>query len=371
MKIAIEKTHLVKTLGHITRVVERRNTIPILSNIVLATEGNSLRLKATDLDIEITDTVPAKVETAGATTVPGQLLFDIVRKLPEGADVTLKESDDNRVLSVGAGRSKFNLQTLPVEDFPEMTASGFSHSFSIEAKSLKWLIERTQFAISTEETRYYLNGIFFHTMVEGNDSKLRAVATDGHRLARVEIDAPEGSLGMPGIIVPRKTVTELGRMLDAQGSLTVEMSENKIRFTIGEVILTSKLIDGTFPDYQRVIPPLSNQVAIADRKGLASAADRVSIVSSDKGRALKMSVDADVLKLDVNNPEAGSAHEEVDISYDGAPLEIGFNSRYLADILSNVEDDEIRVHLTDPGSPTVFKSGKDDGALYILMPMRV
>ncbi|HET7413228.1 MAG TPA: DNA polymerase III subunit beta, partial [Pararhizobium sp.] len=364
--------NLLKSLSHVHRVVERRNTIPILSNVLLKTSGAGLDMKATDLDLEITEATPAQVDQGGATTVPAHLLYDIVRKLSEGAEVELATTGDNSAMSVISGRSRFSLQCLPEADFPDLTAGSFSHSFRLPAAELKMLIDRTQFAISTEETRYYLNGIFVHTVESDGALKLRAVATDGHRLARADVEAPAGSEGMPGIIVPRKTVGELQKLVDDQeATVTVEVSDAKIRFTIGGVVMTSKLIDGTFPDYQRVIPTGNDRKMTIDCEAFARAVDRVSTISSERGRAVKLSIGDGQLVLTVHNPDSGSATEELAVGYDSDPLEIGFNAKYLLDITTQLSGAEAVFVMADPGSPTLVHDMAGDDALYVLMPMRV
>ena len=372
MRVIIERSNLLKSLNHVHRVVERRNTIPILSNVLLSADGASLEMKATDLDLEVTEATAAKVERGGATTVPAHLLYDIVRKLPDGAEVMLKTDEDGTAMSVISGRSSFRLQCLPQSDFPELSAGSFPHIFRLDSPALKSLIEKTQFAISTEETRYYLNGIYLHTHEVGGKLKLRAVATDGHRLARAEIEAPAGSEGMPGIIIPRKTVSELQKLVDDPDvAVTTELSDTKIRFTIGSVILTSKLIDGTFPDYQRVIPTGNDKKLIIDRQSFAAAVDRVSTVSSERGRAVKLSIGSGQVTLTVNNPDSGSATEEVAADYDADPIEIGFNAKYLLDVAAQLSGGEARFMLADAGSPTLIHDTSDERTLYVLMPMRV
>ncbi|KAB0682824.1 DNA polymerase III subunit beta [Aureimonas leprariae] len=372
MRILIERSNLLKTLAHVHRVVERRNTIPILSNVLLKTDEAGLRLKATDLDIEITETVPAEAEQTGGTTVPAHLLYDIVRKLPEGSEVRLATNGDGGQMTVSAGRVNFRLQCLAEADFPDITAGTFTHSFRMPAADLLRLIERTQFAISTEETRYYLNGIYLHAIENGGETRLRAVATDGHRLARAEIDAPDGSKGMPGIIVPRKTVGELQKLLgEHDEDVSVELSDAKIRFTIGPVVLTSKLIDGTFPDYQRVIPQNNEKALTLDRESFSAAVDRVSTISSERGRAVKLALSGGQLTLTVNSPDSGTATEELPVGYEADDLEIGFNARYLLDIAGQLAGEETVFMLADPGSPTLIRDQGDEGTLYVLMPMRV
>ncbi|WP_075995308.1 DNA polymerase III subunit beta [Salaquimonas pukyongi] len=372
MRVTIERSNLLKSLGHVHRVVERRNTIPILSNVLLTAEGSELHLKATDLDLEIFEKVPAVVEQAGSTTVPAHMLHDIVRKLPEGAEVMLSMEEDGNSVKIAAGRSRFTLQCLPSTDFPDITAGDFSHMFRLAAANLKNLIDRTQFAISTEETRYYLNGIYFHSVEEDGKPVLRAVATDGHRLASAQAEAPSGSEGMPGIIVPRKAVGEIQKLVeDRDATVTFEVSDTKIRLTVGDVILTSKLIDGTFPDYTRVIPTGNDKELKMDRATFAAAVDRVSTISSERGRAVKLTIGEGQVVLAVNNPESGTATEEVAVGYDAEALEIGFNSRYLLDITNQLSGDETVFMLADSGSPTLIRDSGDDDVLFVLMPMRV
>ncbi|MFC6490931.1 DNA polymerase III subunit beta [Nitratireductor sp. GCM10026969] len=372
MRVVLERSNLLKSLGHVHRVVERRNTIPILSNVLLSSNGASLEMKATDLDLEVTEATAANIEQAGATTVPAHLLYDIVRKLPDGAEVMLKMDESGNAVSVISGRSTFRLQCLPQADFPALTAGQFSHIFRMDSEALSGLIDKTQFAISTEETRYYLNGIYLHTLEDDGALKLRAVATDGHRLARAEIEAPAGAEGMPGVIIPRKTVGELQKLVDAPDvAVTVELSETKIRFTIGSVVLTSKLIDGTFPDYQRVIPAGNDKQLVIDRQSFSAAVDRVSTVSSERGRAVKLAIAEGQVTLTVNNPDSGSATEEIPAGYDAEPIEIGFNARYLLDVAAQLSGDEVRFLLADAGSPTIIQDTADEHTLYVLMPMRV
>ena len=326
MRVTVERSELLKSLGHVHRVVERRNTIPILANVLIRADRGTLALKATDLDLEVIETIAAEANPGGATTVPAHMFYDIVRKLPEGAQVA----------------------------------------------DLKRLIDKTQFAISTEETRYYLNGIYFHSSGTAQAPTLRGVATDGHRLAQLDLPLPDGATGMPGIIVPRKTVGEVQRLIeDGEAEILVELSQGKIRFTFARVVLTSKLIDGTFPDYARVIPVGNDKELVVDKKEFEQAVDRVSTVSSERGRAVKLSLSNGKLMLSVTNPDSGSATEEIEVEYGAEPLDIGFNSRYLLDIAAQLEGDAAVLKLADPGSPTLIQDRDTKGALYVLMPMRV
>ncbi|MDB5510011.1 MAG: dnaN [Hyphomicrobiales bacterium] len=372
MKVTLERAALLKSLGHVHRVVERRNTIPILSNVLLQAADGRLTLKATDLDLEVTESLGADVGQAGATTLPAHVLYDIVRKLPDGAQVSLETAGDTGQLLLRSGRSRFNLQSLPESDFPDLNAGDLTHRFTLPAGDLKKLIDKTQFAISTEETRYYLNGIYMHTTEVDGHTMLRAVATDGHRLARVEIPAPAGSAGMPGVIVPRKAVAEVQKLVeDVNAEVLIELSTTKVRFTFGDVVLTSKLIDGTFPDYARVIPAGNDKRLIIDCAPFAAAVDRVSTISSERGRAVKLSLTDGRLTLTVTNPDSGSATEELEVDYESGPLDIGFNARYLLDITDQLDSDTALFKLADPGSPTLIQDRDGAAALYVLMPMRV
>jgi DNA polymerase-3 subunit beta len=372
MKVTVERAQLLKSLSHVHRVVERRNTIPILGNMLVRAERTQLSLKATDLDLEVTETLAAETAVGGSTTVPAHMFYDIVRKLPDGSQILLEADGERSVLAIRAGRSRFTLQTLPENDFPDLAAGDMTHSFSLAASDMKRLIDRTQFAISTDETRYYLNGIYLHAADGANAANLRAVATDGHRLAQVELPLPNGAAGIPGVIVPRKTVGEVQRLIENNESqVAIELSQGKIRFSIDHVVLTSKLIDGTFPDYGRVIPQNNDKELMVDKKDFEAAVDRVSTISSERGRAVKLSLSAGKLVLSVTNPDSGSATEELEVEYTSDPLDIGFNSRYLLDIAAQIEGEVAILKLADPGSPTLIQDRDNKSALYVLMPMRV
>ncbi|MFS0738230.1 DNA polymerase III subunit beta [Sphingomonas sp. 1P06PA] len=370
MKATIERAILLRSLSHVQSVVERRNTIPILSNVLIeATADGALKLMATDLDLQIVDTVSADVETAGSTTVSAHTLFDIARKLPEGSQVQLTAAEGKMLIV--AGRARFNLQTLPRDDFPVIAEGDLPTKFELPAETLKQIIDKTRFAISTEETRYYLNGIFLH-VADDAQPVLKAAATDGHRLARVTVARPDGAAGMPDVIIPRKCVGELRKLLDeVDGSVEVSLSTTKVRFNLGTAILTSKLIDGTFPDYSRVIPTANDKLLKLDPRSFMEGVDRVATIASEKTRAVKMALDRDKITLSVTSPENGTAAEEVPGDYAAMPFEIGFNARYLMDILGQIEGDSVEVHLADAAAPTLIRENDKAPALYVLMPMRV
>ncbi|PHQ95932.1 MAG: DNA polymerase III subunit beta [Marinosulfonomonas sp.] len=372
MKISIERAALLKAVSQAQSVVERRNTIPILANVLIEAEGDSVSFRATDLDIEVVDKVTGQVERAGSTTVNAVMLHEIVRKLPDGSLVTLTDDGASGRLSVEAGRSKFSLATLPREDFPVMTTTEYDTNFSAAAPVLRRLFDKSKFAISTEETRYYLNGVYMHIAAGENGPVLRCVATDGHRLARIDAPLPDSAEGMAGVIVPRKTVAELRKLLDDDDiTVAVSVSETKVRFATPEITLTSKVIDGTFPDYTRVIPQGNTRRMEVDAAEFARAVDRVATVSSERSRAVKLSLDEDRLVLSVNAPDSGAAEEELSVAYSDEALEIGFNAKYLLEIAGQVDRENAVFLFNSSGDPTLMREGDDDSALYVVMPMRV
>ena len=377
MKLTIERAALLKALGHVQSVVERRNTIPILSNVLLTAGEAGLAFSATDLDMEIIDSAEARVETPGQITAPAHTLYEIVRKLPEGSEVALNYSGDDPRLQVRAGRYKVNLPVLPAGDFPVMPPEGLSGRVAVDTAGLMRLIDRTRFAISTEETRYYLTGIYLHTLVQDGRPVLRAVATDGHRLALADMPAPEGATGTPGVIVPRKTIQEARRLMeDAGEAIDVQLSAQKVRFDFGRAALTSKVIDGSFPDYTRVIPRENNRVMTVDNALFAEAVDRVATISSEKSRSVKLSVETGRVVLTVRNMETGQAVEELEVDYEGEPFEIGFNARYLLDVSSQIAGETAEFRFADRAAaatmldPVLVLDPTDAGVQYVLMPLR-
>ncbi len=373
MKITIDRAALLKPLAHVQSVVERRNTIPILANVLIRAADGSIALTATDMDMDVVEKVACTVDQAGAATVPAHTLYEIVRKLPDGAEVELAVAGDGARMAIRASRSNFSLPTLPVEEFPALSGDELSTNFLLSAADAKTLIDRTRFAISTEETRYYLNGIFLHETQANGVSVLRAVATDGHRLARVQMPLPEGAGGMPSVIVPRKAVTEIRKLIDeTDGDVEVGLSENKLRFAFADTVLTTKLIDGTFPDYERVIPDGNDKVMRVECGVFKKAVDRVATISTEKSRSVKLALGNGALTLSANSPDNAQATEEVDVEYASTSMEIGFNSRYVLDIADQIDDSGKAVfRMADAASPTIITDEADDGALYVLMPMRV
>lgn len=372
MKLSMERSALLRAMSRAQSVVERRNTIPILANVLIECEGGSVSFRATDLDIEVIDRAEAMVGRAGATTVAAHTLHEIARKLPDGAMVELTDDGLQGRLDVKAGRSHFSLATLPREDFPIMASAEYDTNFGCPAPVLRRLFDKAKFAISTEETRYYLNGVYMHAATGPDGQVLRCVATDGHRLARIDAALPEGAQELPGVIVPRKTVGELRKLLDDDDmTIAVSVSETKVRFATPEVTLTSKVIDGTFPDYARVIPTGNTKRLEVDAVEFAQAVDRVATVSSERSRAVKMALEDDRLILSVNAPDSGAADEELAVAYGDERLEIGFNAKYLLEIAGQVDRENAVFLFNSAGDPTLMREGGDETAVYVVMPMRV
>ena len=371
MQFIIERANLLKSLGHVQSVVEKRGTIAVLSNIKIDAKGSEVSLTATDMDIAVVEKIPAEIVKAGSTTVPAHTFYDIVRKLPEGTQIELTTSDDGNKIAIRSGQSRFSLACLPIDDFPVMAEGELSHNFTLKSAECLALIEKPSFAISNEETRYYLNGIYLHVSGSGDEKVLRAVATDGHRLARIEVAVPAGADGMPSVIVPRKAIQELRKLLEAgEGDVAVSLSETKIRFVYGNAVLVSKLIDGNFPDYERVIPAANEKLMEVDCKIFKDAVDRVSVISSEKSRAIKLQLENGKLTLTAGSGDQ-VASEEIDITYSATPIEIGFNSRYLLDMMTQIDGDTAQFLLNDGNSPALVRDTADVGAIYVIMPMRV
>jgi DNA polymerase-3 subunit beta len=369
MKFHVERDALKNLLTGTTRIIEKRNTIPILGHVLLRAVEGRLTVKGTNLDQEFAGSIPADIDVPGETTVAGHTLDGLVKKFGDGASISMTKKESQ--LEVRSGRSRFMLQTLPASDFPILDAGDLSHSFDISAGDLKTLIEPAVMAMSTEETRYYLNGVFLQR-VEGG---LRVVATDGHRLVRTEMDAPDGTTGMPSIIIPRTAIVDSIQKwgLKADVIIKVSLSDRKVRFETPDGVLTSKVIDGTFPDYERVIPRNNDKRLIVETDAFASAVDRVStLLSGDRGRATKLSLTAGKLVFSVTNPDAGSATEEVDVDYDSAPMDVGFNSKYLGEIFGQLKDsDTAIISLESPGAPALIQSREGSRELFVLMPLRI
>lgn len=369
--LTTRKSDLAPVLGLVSNIVERRNTIPILSHLAIERVDGGLRARMTDLDIEAEIDFSADIDTSfRAFTTPANLLQEIVKKLPDGSDITIEAKGEREApdsVAVKSGRSRFSLQSLPVSDLVSMNLGDLQHRISISSKMLLAAIGAVGFAISTEETRYYLNGIFMHPAEGG----MMFVATDGHRLAKRFVPCESVPVDAPGVIIPRKTIAALAKVLPKDGDITIEWNDAKIVFTLPGIRILSKQIDGQFPDYKRVIPQNNGTVVSVTGKQLSAAVDRVQTISSERGRAMRFRFEDNVLTLTVNNPDAGSAEEQIAFEGD-VSFETGFNAKYVLEAISHLAEDDIRIALDDPASPAILRADGDHAEnLIVLMPMRV
>ncbi len=366
MKLTLQREDLLKPLSQIIGVVERRQTLPVLGNVLFETGPGGLRLTATDLEVELVAECPLEGLDEAATTLPARKLHEICRALPEGSEVRIEVEGDRA--TVRSGRSRFTLATLPAEDFPRVEAFESADTFSLPAHALRELIERTHFAMAHQDVRYYLNGL----LLEIRPDRLVAVATDGHRLALAETPLEGSAEEVVQVIVPRKGIQELLRLLDAGEQLVeVQLARNHIRVTAEGLQLTSKLIDGRFPDYRRVIPRDNDKILVADRAALRQSLGRTSILSNEKYRGIRLTLAPGSLKIQAHNPEQEEAEEELSVDFKGESLDIGFNVTYLIDALDAIEGEKVRIDLSDPNSSCLIRDAAGESGEYVVMPMRL
>ena len=367
MHFTIQREALLKPLQLVAGVVERRQTLPVLSNVLLVVEGQQLSLTGTDLEVELVGRVTLEEPAQpGEITVPARKLMDICKSLQ--ADALIDIRIDEQKLLVKAGRSRFSLSTLPANDFPTVEEGPGSLTFSLVQSRLRRLIERTSFAMAQQDVRYYLNGM----LLEVQTGILRAVATDGHRLAMCSMEAAIEQVERHQVIVPRKGILELARLLTEQdGNVSIVLGQHHIRATTGEFTFTSKLVDGKFPDYERVLPRGGDKLVVADRQGLREAFSRTAILSNEKYRGIRLQLESGLLKIQANNPEQEEAEEEIVVDYNGSSLEIGFNVSYLLDVLSVMTTDQVRLILSDANSSALVQEADNDDSSYVVMPMRL
>jgi DNA polymerase-3 subunit beta len=369
LHLIVEKSSLLKALAHCQGVVERRNTAPILAHVLLQAREGVLMITATDHDISLIERVTAHIKVEGSTTVSAHLLFDVVRKLPDGAEIALKMEEGGSALLLQSGRSSYSFACLPAIEFPSMLTENLPCAFQINGKKLCHLIDKTRFSMSTEETRYYLNGIFFHATAGGF---LRAVATDGLRLAQAQVELPTDATAMPQVIIGRKTIHEIRKLLDeGVEDISLSLSDKQVCFSIGDSILISRLIEGNFPDYEKVIPFGNDKVLEVNSKAFTDAVDRISIMSVDKLRPVKIRVEGSTMAIAAHGSETGRALEELEITYDGEPMEFGFNARFLLDVTQQISSLTLQFLISDENQAIIAKDAADDSSLYVLMPMRV
>ena len=372
MEFSVFRQVLIRALGHMQSIVEKRATLPILMNVKIEA-ADDLILSATNVDLELVEHVAADITLGGKITVPVQMLYDIVRKLPDDAEISFKQSGDQLVVS--SGRAVFRLPTLPAENFPAMAGSNLTTKFQMTTGDLAHLINQTKFAIPTDDVRYHLGGIYFHIAEEGEEKKLTAVATDAQRMALCAMPAPAGSADMPSVILPRRVIGELSKLLEDANvdDVLVELSDTKARFTVGSATLTSKLVDAQYPNYRVVIPKGNDKIAILDRKQFINAVDLVSVASVDKTKSVQLTFSMNKLVINASSPDAGTATQELDIEYNGdASFTVVFNVKFLLDVAGQVEGEKFQMEMQDPLAPTKINSvDKDTDALYVLMPMRM
>ncbi len=364
MKFSAQRETLLEPLQAVIGVVERRQTMPILANLLLVVSGGRLTVTATDLEVELVASAEVDEGEDGEITLPGRKLVDICRALPDKASVTVNVTGERA--AVTSGRSRFSLATLPAGEFPTVEEIGVETELSLKQADARRLFEKTQFSMAQQDVRYYLNGL----LLEVDGDRLRGVATDGHRLALCEVDLAKGK-GNQQVIVPRKGVLELQRLMGGGGDLTLGIGANHIRAQVGNIRFTSKLIDGRFPEYGRVIPAAEGPAIHADRQGLRHALQRAAILSNEKYRGIRLDVGTEKLMIQAHNPEQEEAEEEVRVTYSGDPLEIGFNVNYLLDALAAVESDEVEIWLKDSNSSCLIAAPGDQSCEYVVMPMRL
>jgi DNA polymerase-3 subunit beta len=364
MKFTAEREDLLAALQAAIGVVERRQTMPILANVLLGAKDGQVAVTATDLEVELVAHAAVKVVAEGATTAPGRKLLDICRSLPEKSTIHFAQEGDRAVIR--AGKSRFTLSTLPAGEFPVVEETNVQQTMEVPQVDLKRLLDRTHFSMAQQDVRYYLNGM----LLESDGKMLRTVATDGHRLALCEIDLPAKGKGQQ-IIIPRKGVLELQRLLGSDGALELTVGTNHIRVLIGDIRFTSKLIDGRFPEYGRVIPANPPRVVRADREVLRGALQRTSILSNEKYRGIRLSLKGSALTVQAHNPEQEEAEEEVEVQYDGEDLEVGFNVNYLMDAIAAIDGSEVEIGLSDGNSSCLIKAPGSTGCRYVVMPMRL
>jgi DNA polymerase-3 subunit beta len=365
MKFSASRETILKPLQTVVGVVERRQTMPILSNVLLGVQGGKLNVTATDLEVEMVADADVRVDTAGDITVPGRKLHEICRALPDGANLEVSLSGER--LTVKAGRSRFTLSTLRAADFPTVEELAAKQTLKISRQDLRRLVEKTHFSMAQQDVRYYLNGLLLET--EGK--KLRAVATDGHRLALSEVELAGAAARDEQLIVPRKGVLELGRLVDGEGNVEIALGANHIRVQIDGIRLTSKLIDGRFPEYARVIPHQPKNVLSADRNLLRQALQRTAILSNEKYRGVRLELNGNTVVLQANNPEQEEAVETLEVAYSGEPMEIGFNVNYLLDALAAVDSEQVELGVTDSNSSCLIREPGGNGTKFVVMPMRL
>jgi DNA polymerase-3 subunit beta len=371
MQFEVAKPILLKAIANSNGAVEKKNTIPVLQNIKIETKNGYVVLTATDMDISVTSVFAADVANHGVTTVPAQMFHDIIRKIPDSSNVAIIQENPN-LLQIKSGKSQYTLPCIDASDFPVLSEGELGDEVEIEAEKLVKMIDKTRFAISNDETRYYLNGLYLHAFKKDSDGagfELRSVATDGHRLAMSHISLPNLPAEF-GVILPKKSVNEVRRIIDGAKRLVIAVSRAKIKITADHTTVISKLIDGDFPDYEKVLPKNNNQIVIINKKNLFDCVDRVSTLAADKHKSIKAIIENNKITLQASANDGSFAHEELDVGYDGDKIEVGFNSRYLLDVIGQIDKEEFTMRFRDGASPALIEA-KDFNSVFVVMPIRI
>ena len=367
MQFEVSKQVLLKAIASVNGAVEKKNTIPVLQNIKIEAKDDKVVLLATDMDILVTSTFESDMKKGGSTTVPAQMFFDIVRKIPDGSSIMISQESET-ILQIKSGKSKYNLPCIEASEFPNLSEGELGAEIEVDAEKLAKMIDKTRFAISNDETRYYLNGLYLQAMERESGFELRTVATDGHRLAlSFLVTDLKTSFG---VILPKKSVAEIRRIIDGSKKIKLAVSRVKIKIIADQTTIVSKLIDGEFPDYDKVLPKHNTQIAVINRKNFFDCVDRVSTVATDKHRSVKLVVENGKMNLQVNTNDGSFAYEELDVNYSGERIETGFNSRYLLDIIGQIDKDELMMRFKDSASPALIEA-KDMTSVFVIMPVRI
>lgn len=366
MQFQVNKSILQKAISDVNGAVEKKNTIPVLQNIKIEVDENKVVLSATDMDILITSHFECDVKSLGATTIPAQMFFDIVRKIPDAPILISLENSSN--LQIKSGKSKYNLPCIDASEFPNLSEGELNQEVSLDAQKLAKMIDKTRFAISNDETRYYLNGLYLQGIIKDSGVEIRTVATDGHRLA-LSFFATELKEAF-GVIVPRKSIVEIRRIIEGSKIVKISVSRVKIKIVTDHTTIISKLIDGEFPDYDKVLPKNNTQIAMVNRKDFFDCVDRVSTVANDKHRSVKVTIENGKINLQVSTNDGSFAYEELDARYSGEKIETGFNSRYLLEIIAQIDKEELIIRFRDGVSPALIEA-KDMNSVFVIMPVRV
>ncbi len=367
MQFEVAKHVLLKAIANVNGAVEKKNTIPVLQNIKIEAKDDKVVLLATDMDILVTSSFESDMKNRGSTTVPAQMFFDIVRKIPDGSSVMISQ-DSPTIMQIKSGKSKYSLPCIDASEFPNLSEGELSEEIEVEAEKFAKMIDKTRFAISNDETRYYLNGLFLQAIQKDSGFELRTIATDGHRLA---LSFLISDLKAPfGVILPKKSVAEIRRIIDGSKKVKIAVSRVKIKITTDQTTIVSKLIDGEFPDYDKVLPKNNIQIALINRRNFFDCVDRVSTVATDKHRSVKLIIENGKMSLQVNTNDGSFAYEELDVNYSGERIETGFNSRYLLDIIGQIDKEELLMRFKDGASPALIEA-KDMSSVFVIMPVRI